>query len=687
MKKALFLVFNLLMFSYAFCQPEPSTEDTIITGNLAEVVVRAYEQNKRLQDVPAAISYIGPSTLNRYNNTSILPALNTAPGVKMEERSPGSYRLSIRGSSLRSPFGVRNVKIYYDNIPFTDPGGNTYLNQLGFYNIHSLEVIKGPGSSLYGSGTGGVLLIESASSGWHTGFNVDYSGSYNLQNINASVRLGTDSFRNTISFQHQASDGYRMHSQMKRDVFSWNTLLKLNKESELSATFLYSDLFYETPGALTLAEYNANPKAARPSAGALPGAEQAKAAIYQRSFFVGATYKQSFNDYWQNITSLYGAFTRLLNPTFRNYGRNHEPHFGGRTVFRFQKQTTQSTLLWHTGAEVQQGFTTSRIYNNVNGNPGTLQTDDEINNRQAFVFTQVSWQYAGWTLTAGLSLNQLDVQFTRLSTVPVSEQKRRYNNELAPRVAILKKVSDNLNVYGSISKGFSPPTSAELLPGTGEINTALNAEHGINYETGIKGSGFKKRLYFDVNAFFFRLQNTIVQRRDATGGEYFINAGSTRQNGLETYISYKTDVESHYFFKPVTIWLSHTWNNFHYKEFRQLDNDFSGKQLPGIAPHTIAAGLDVQSKPGIYANLTYYYSDPMFLNDANDAKAGSYTLLGARVGYKTTLAKHSLDVYTGADNLFNVKHSLGNDINSFGGRYYNAAAGINYFAGISFRFN
>jgi iron complex outermembrane receptor protein len=50
----------------------------------------------------------------------------------MEERSPGSYRLNIRGSSLRSPFGVRNVKIYYNNIPFTDPGGNTYLNSLAF---------------------------------------------------------------------------------------------------------------------------------------------------------------------------------------------------------------------------------------------------------------------------------------------------------------------------------------------------------------------------------------------------------------------------------------------------------------------------------------------------------------------------------------------------------------------------
>ena len=130
---------------------------------LEEVTVKAYEQNRKLMQVPAAIAVISKPQLLRFTNTNILPALNNNPGIRMEERSPGSYRLNIRGSSLRSPFGVRNVKTYYNDIPYTDPGGNTYLNQLGFYNIQSAEVIKGPGSSLYGAGTGGVLLLKNVS--------------------------------------------------------------------------------------------------------------------------------------------------------------------------------------------------------------------------------------------------------------------------------------------------------------------------------------------------------------------------------------------------------------------------------------------------------------------------------------------------------------------------------------------
>ena len=97
-------------------------EQTDSSKTLNEVVLKAFEQNRLLKDIPAAINYVSKSQLNRFNNTTILPALNNNPGVRMEERSPGSYRLNIRGSSLRSPFGVRNVKVYYNDIPYTDPG-------------------------------------------------------------------------------------------------------------------------------------------------------------------------------------------------------------------------------------------------------------------------------------------------------------------------------------------------------------------------------------------------------------------------------------------------------------------------------------------------------------------------------------------------------------------------------------
>ncbi|HSN10253.1 MAG TPA: Plug domain-containing protein, partial [Hanamia sp.] len=127
---------------------------------LENIIIKAYDQNRSLIDVAAPVSVTSQAQLNRFGNMSILPALNITPGVSMEERSPGRYRLNIRGSSLRSPFGVRDVKIYLNDIPLTDPTGNTYLNQLSFYNFNSIEIIKGPASSLYGAGIGGAMLIH-----------------------------------------------------------------------------------------------------------------------------------------------------------------------------------------------------------------------------------------------------------------------------------------------------------------------------------------------------------------------------------------------------------------------------------------------------------------------------------------------------------------------------------------------
>ena len=220
--------------------------------SLQEVVIKAYGQTRKLRDVPAAVNYIGRQTLERFNSSSIVQAVNTTPGVRMEERSPGSYRINIRGSALRSPFGVRNVKVYYNDIPFTEPGGNSYLNSLGYHNYGSLEILKGPGSSLYGAGTGGVLLIESLDAAQASGITTEYTtGSYGLRNLYASVTGATSGTKNRIAFQHQQSDGYRFHSALKRNIFSWNGRYNFSEKHLLKTTFLYSHLFYETPGALT----------------------------------------------------------------------------------------------------------------------------------------------------------------------------------------------------------------------------------------------------------------------------------------------------------------------------------------------------------------------------------------------------------------------------------------------------
>lgn len=666
-----FCFFWPCLFTYA------QIVDSVKQFVLEEVIIRAFEQNRKLKEMPAALNYINNQSLNRFSPTSIVMAVNTSPGVRMEERSPGSYRLNIRGSSLRSPFGVRNVKIYYNDIPITDPGGNTYLNQLGFYNYSSIEIIKGPGSSLYGAGTGGVLLIESLGESKSPLIEAEYTtGSFGLQSIYGSLNPSSEKWRNEISFQHLQSTGYRVHSDLKRDVFSWTGEFKPGGLSKLKTTFLYSRLSYETPGALTITEYSGNPRQARPAGAGFPSAEQSKASIEQTGFLAGASFEQHLTYRWKNKTVLYGMFTELKNPAIRNYGRNTEPHFGGRSVFDFTDTISGAFLNWNMGAEWQRGFFSVYVHKNLNGTADTLKSYDEIQNLNSFVFTHGSLDFNKWNISAGASWNRSSIQLYRYVPVLTGKLSRNFSNGIAGRVSLSRKLN-NIMVYSSVSKGFSPPSTSELTPSGSSINFALNAEEGINYEFGLKAS-FSNGLFIDLSAFHFSLRNTIVQRRDAGGGDYFINAGRTEQKGIEALVRYPLFPFASPF-KNSNTWLSYSWHNFHYKDFVQLTNDYSGNKMPSTAPHTFSAGIDIVSLKGLYASVSGLYSDDIPLNDANTAVANSYFLISAKIGFEKMIDKIKVKLLAGAENLLDQHYSLGNDVNGFGGRFYNAAPSRNYY--------
>ncbi len=689
----MFVKKNLFTLLICFCIPVfclSQNESTDSIKSLSEIIVKAYEQNRSLIDVAAPVSVTGQAQLNRFSSISILPALNITPGVSMEERSPGSYRLNIRGSSLRSPFGVRDVKIYLNEIPLTDPSGNTYLNQLSFYNFNSIEIIKGPASSLYGAGIGGAMLIHTLPANWNEGISLDYTiGSFNTNNINANVKTGNANHENSFNYSHQTSDGYRQQAAMRRDIATWESLLKVNNKQTLHAYMSYSDLYYQTPGGLTLAQYNADPKQARPGSGSQPGAIQNKAAIYQKIFLAGFSNEYEFNDHWHNTTSLYGSYTDFTNPGIRVYELRKEPHFGGRSVFEYKKQIGNTSLQLNFGTEAQKGFFNTRDYGNKLGVADSLQSDDNLNVWQYMFFAQADLKLPhGWTFTGGVSLNKSSIQLNHLTSRPSTTQTRIFKNKLPPHIAVLKKINKNVSVYASVARGFSPPTVSEVLRSDGKFGTNLQPEDGIDYEAGIKGTILNNKLYFDISGFFFDLNNTIVQRIDTNGVYYYVNAGSTKQNGVETYISYQFVNAPHHFINSAKVFTSYAWHDFHYGSFKQVSTDFSKNKLPGAAPNVVVAGLDITSKAGCYVDITYNYTDKIALNDANSAYASSYSLLGARLGYKKDFnRKISTQIFVGADNLFDTKYSLGNDINAAAGRYYNAAPGRNYYAGISFNFN
>lgn len=681
MRKASTIFYFLLLFIPSLVNAQVA--DSIQT--LDSVTVKAFEQIKPVRFSPVSISTISSSIANYSNKTSLVNGLNAISGVRMEERSPGSYRINIRGSSLRSPFGVRNIKVYWNDMPVTDPGGNTYFNQFAWNNFSTISVVKGPASSMYGAGTGGLILLNNFDGAWKPGVSAEYTtGSYNLQNVFVTARFGQKENKQQVSYAHNQTDGYRVQTHMRRDNFSWVSNMKGNRY-DLTASLLFTDMYYQTPGALTLAEFTADPKAARPAGGGFPSAVNAKAAIFQKNLLAGFTNVLYIANGLKNTSTLYGSYTQVKNSAIRNYERRIEPSFGGRTVFNYTSYLEKGLKLGVVaGAEFQQGYFNTQVSKNKNGNPDTLQTNDDTNNQAYVIFLQSTLELANkWHFLAGASINRTKLEITRLSRYPVTRQSRTYRNELAPKFSLLKNFNEKIIFVATVSKGFSPPTIAEVLPSTGVISTDLEAEQGWNYEATLRSSFFKNKLKLELTGFYFHLNDALVQRRDAGGADFFVNAGDIQQKGLEFHADYRQFIISN-FFRSITARTDITLNHFRYGSFIKGIDNFSGNELPSVPSTVFTLLTELQFNYGIYLNASYYAASSIYMNDANTAKADPYHLLGCQLGWKKKeRGPCRLTIYAGVDNLLDESYSLGNDINAAGNRFYNAAPRRNYYAGIA----
>ncbi|OGX88205.1 TonB-dependent receptor family protein [Hymenobacter glacialis] len=674
--------------------------DTTRAVALPEATVTGYGQRLPLRRTAAAIGVIDARIIEQFNPAALTQAVNTLPGVRLEERATASYRLSIRGSTLRSPFGVRNVKVYYNGIPFTEASGSTPLNLLDPALIGRLEVLKGPAGSVYGAGTGGVALfgtpeVAAGTSRVAAGATV---GSYGLRRSTVTAETGSATSSVRAQYAHQELDGYREQSALRRDVFALDIRSVASPKTTLAAHLLYTDINYQLPGGLTRAQFAADPRQARPGTATAPGTVAQRASYASRYGLLGLTYEYRFTDKLELQTTLYGSGTAIRTPFLVDYERNTALGLGGRAALSYRTSLAGRVLRLQGGAEYQGSFADARSYQNNRGAVGALRYNDEITTSTGFAFAQADYSLpADLLLTVAASYNRLRYRIARVSnaaTQPDAYQfSRGFRPEVSPRLALLKEFSPTLSAYASVSTGFSPPTIEEIRPSDASLNRELQAERGTSYEVGVRGSAFANRLRYELNAFDFRLRETVVSSTTDQGVVVFRNTGRTTQRGLEAAVSgwlwRQAVAPAAAGLAPAAetglrAWGSYAYNNFRFGSYTSGGQDLRGNRLTGTTPHTLSAGLDFSERLGFYFSPNLSHQAQVVLNDANTEQARGYWVFGARGGWRRTLAGHlETNLYAGLDNATDRNYSLGNDLNAFGRRYFQPAPGRSWYTGAS----
>ena len=652
--------------------------------------MQAFSQQVKWKEAAAAIGIINSVDLGRYAPNSLVPSFNKISGVRMEERSPGSYRLSIRGSLLRSPFGVRNTKVYWNELPLSDATGNTYLNLVDLSQMSAIEIIKGPASSVYGAGTGGVVLLQSGRTLSADTINRTIQGdiefgSFNLFKEQLSLKKQSKHFSSCLSESYLQSDGCRQQSALKKLNVLYQASLEL-KEHQIDFLGWYTNLYYQTPGGITLAQMQSNPTLARQPTTSLPGAVQQQTAIYNKTAFAGLKdqWKISKNKQLVSFVSLNN--TRFENPFITNYEYRKETN--ASVGSKFIVQSTSNNFQWVSGFEWLYNHSAITDFGNKKGIPDTLQLDDRVTANQWSVYTQIQQLLFGQLhLNAGLSINQQQFHYQRISDPLAIIQTKSTQIVPAPRFSLLYDINSSIAVYGLLAYGFSPPSLSEVRPSDGNYYGELAPEKGWNWEMGLKGFLWKNKLQFDFAYYHFQLKDAIVRRNNAAGAEYFINAGSAMQQGVEATLHATLLKSKTAFLNKAIIWSSYSFQPYHFINYSQGSISYSGNEMTGVPKNISVTGIDLEILQKITLHSSINIVSVIPLTDANDAYADAYQLLQFKMDYPISINKWAALFYLGVDNALNQNYSLGNDINAAGKRYYNPAAQRNIFAGIHFQLN
>lgn len=715
------LVVTLSSITYAHSTSQTSSKtvylDTVIQAiDFEEIFVIGFIHNQRLLDTPGAIQILDPADFSAQDLHSLRGALEKVSGLRFEERAPASYRIALRGSSLRAPFGIRNVKIYWNDFPITEPTGSTFLNLLDPIQFREAEVLKGPSGSLYGAGNGGVLLFRSfpllsettshkpnistqettsESSTLETKWsrvtiqNQTEVGAFGRQILGSRILQEDQHSQIGLQWAQSQLDGYRKQSAMNRSILEFNGRFRVLETAQtLSAHVVHSDLVYEIPGGLNATQFQDDPRQARPGNRFVLGSEDAQAGINHEAILAGVHWDWALTKKWDQKISLFGSSSSFENPFNLDYKVDNRISGGFRGLWSWKSKSSklsESRLRWDTGIEFHRAAYDARNYGNNMGIVDTLNFDDRIALHQLLVFSSVQWQInPSLRIHFAQSVNDLQYSIDRLFAAygygNTGTIDRTFNLQWIPRIGLNYRLNTELTTHLSLARGFSPPTLEEIRTNEGTVNTGLEAEIGTNVEWGVRAYLFNKRWFIDGSLFYFWLKDAIVQQQTQRGTLIFLNAGETTQPGAELRIE-GSIWELDYIFAG-------SYYPFEFKSYQNNRGVFDGNAITGVPKTQLLHQLSAELPAGIELQLSHQYQSELPLDDANTVFADAHHLLRAQMSWEYQWSASLLSrIYLAIDNLTNSSYSLGYDTNAFGGRYYQPAAMRHGYAGIQLKWS
>lgn len=273
------LLFEYLMTSASQRRSFAAWQSLVMFSTLAGLAVPAFAQidtNQKLEPVtvsasrfesntaPIGATVITAEQIREAGIGSVNEAIRKIGGIYGRQNMSGTsdYQLDLRGFGA---FSDQNVVVMIDGIRLSDNEQVTALmSSIPIESVDRIEIVRGGSSVLYGEGaTGGTIQIitkRGTRTGTH-GSIVGEVGSFNTNELRASLTKGWDNFSLDANINSLHTDNYRDNNNLKQENFSGG-LQWASQDTRIGMRVDSSRQDARFAGSLSYAQYKDNPRQA-----------------------------------------------------------------------------------------------------------------------------------------------------------------------------------------------------------------------------------------------------------------------------------------------------------------------------------------------------------------------------------------------------------------------------------------
>ncbi len=610
---------------------------------LQGIVVSATQERQTVADIAASIGRIDSETISDVNPTHPSQIMSKIPGVWVNVTEGEGHMTAIR-----QPLSLSPVYLFLENgVPTRSTG---FFNPNALYEINipqadAIEVIKGPGTALYGSDAiGGVISVTSGRvpATTEVGGTIE-GGSYGFRRVllTGGTTQGPNGFRIDANFTD--SEGWRDATEYSRQSVTMRWDRQLGSRTFLKSVIAFSNIDQEPAGATAISESDFR--------------DDATTNYTPVSYREVRSYRFSsaFERYYQSALLSITPFARFSSmDLLPNWALSFDPalwesqNYSVGVQLKYRKDFERFDSRIVTGADLDYSpgeRTETEIEPNRDGKIYTsysveeAQYDYDVTYQQTSPFVHLELSPApGFRVNAGLRIdiiaydyrNKLTEEATGTHRRPASNT--RHYSHLSPKLGVTYQLTNDLNAFFSYRHAFRVPSERQLFRQGPSVNSIdLEPVKVDNFEVGIRGR-VHDGIQFEATAFTMTKKDDIVAFVFQDGSRGSVNTGETSHKGVELGMRLAPS-------DALTLTTAYSYALHTYELWEtQLGDDLSGNEME-VAPRVILNAeasyrfpvLEGASIAIEWNRLGGYWMDP-----SNTSKYDGHDVFNVRASIKIT---------------------------------------------------